>query len=49
MWKLQCGFLWTISVVQARDIDIDIDIYIQYFFLCGKDGVKVAVSDSLES
>lgn len=33
MWKLQCGFLWTISVVQARGIDIDIYIYSIFFFV----------------
>lgn len=33
MWKLQCGFLWTISVVQTRDIDID--TYIYSIFFCG--------------
>lgn len=45
MWELQCGFLWTVSVVQTRYIYI----YIQFLFLCGEDEVKVAVSDSLES
>lgn len=30
MWKLQCGFLWTIPVVQTREIYI----YIQYYFFC---------------
>lgn len=47
MWELQCGFLWTVSVVQTRYIYIN--IYIQFLFLCGEDEVKVAVSDSLES
>lgn len=30
MWKLQCGFLWTICVVQTRDIER----YIYSIFFC---------------